>query len=239
VTRRGRRGRRIRFQPAWRGARFLSHGQASVPAAASGQARAFIALALISAAPAGELLELRWEQVTAEEVTFPQIENGRRRTIPLTPQRRLVFDSLSRTSEWVFLIRRTQRPHTVNGMRHVVRRAYLRAGMTSRDVTVHTLRHTALSRMLAAGSDVVSVKEIGGHSTIRMLERYAHSATPQKKAALESGRLGTLWAQLPSRRRVQRDGPARTGPFSGGFRGGRQEARTPDLRVAKDPNTEN
>ena len=117
-------------------------------------------------------------------------------------------------------------------MRHVVRRAFLRAGIRSGDVTVHTLRHTDLSRMIAAGSDVVTVMEIAGHSTIRMLERYAHSATPQKQAALEPGSLGTIWAQLPVRRRVQRNGPARTGPFSQGFCGGRQEARTPDLRVA-------
>ena len=209
-----------------------SEEQESLLAAASGKARAFIALALVTGARAGELLNLRWDQVTGDEVAFLQTKNGRTRTIPLTPQMTLVLDTLPRASGWVFFNPKSQKPYTVNGMRHVVRRAFLRAGIRSGDVTVHTLRHTALSRMVAAGSDVVTVMEIAGHSTIRMLERYAHSATPQKKAALESGSLGTIWAQLPIRRRVQRNGPARTGPFSQGFRGGRQEARTPDLRVA-------
>jgi integrase len=206
--------------------------QEALLAAACGKARAFIALALITGARAGELLNLPWEQVTADEMTFLQTKNGRKRTIPLTSQMKVVLDTLPRASGWVFFNPRSQRPFTVNGMRHVVRRAYARAGITSGDVNVHTLRHTALSRMIATGSDVVTVMEIAGHSTIRMLERYAHSAAPQKTAALESASLGTIWAQLPSRRPVQRNGPVRTGPYSVGFLGGRREARTRGLRIA-------
>jgi integrase len=46
---------------------------------------------------------------------------------------------------------RTREGYTVNGVAHTFGRAVERAGITSGDVTLHTLRHTALSRMIANG----------------------------------------------------------------------------------------
>jgi len=40
--------------------------------------------------------------------------------------------------------------------------------------------------MVAAGADVFTVMAISGHSSVRMLERYTHPATPAKLEALES-----------------------------------------------------
>jgi integrase len=45
----------------------------------------------------------------------------------------------------------------------------MRAGITTGDVTLHTLRHTALSRMIASGYDDYTVMEISGRSSTRML----------------------------------------------------------------------
>ena len=42
------------------------------------------------------------------------------------------------------------------------------------DVTLHTLRHTAISQMIASGFDDHTVKGISGHKPTRMLERYTH-----------------------------------------------------------------
>ena len=47
-------------------------------------------------------------------------------------------------------------------------------GIVSRDIPLHTLRHTALSRMIAAGHEDYTVMEISGHSSTRMLARYTH-----------------------------------------------------------------
>ena len=49
--------------------------------------------------------------------------------------------------------------------------ALCRAGITGDDVTLHTLRHIALSRMIAGGYDDYTVMEISGHSSTRMLAR--------------------------------------------------------------------
>jgi len=45
-------------------------------------------------------------------------------------------------------------------------------GLTAGGVTLHTLRHTALMRMIAAGCDDYAVLETSGHSPTRMLARY-------------------------------------------------------------------
>jgi len=42
-------------------------------------------------------------------------------------------------------------------------------------VTWHTLRHTFASRLLDRGADIITVKELSGHSTVTVTMRYTHS----------------------------------------------------------------
>ena len=66
-------------------------------------------------------------------------------------------------------------------------RAVRRAGIVPNDdVTLHTLRHTAISRMIAEGHNDHTVMAISGHSSTRMLERYTHPTEEHKIGALES-----------------------------------------------------
>jgi len=41
-------------------------------------------------------------------------------------------------------------------------------------VVFHTLRHSYASWLVEAGTDIYSVKELLGHGTIAMTERYSH-----------------------------------------------------------------
>jgi len=52
-------------------------------------------------------------------------------------------------------------------------------------VTWHTLRHTFASRLVANGVDIVTVKELLGHSSIGVTMRYAHTNFDSKRAAVE------------------------------------------------------
>src|SRR6185436_980861 len=51
----------------------------------------------------------------------------------------------------------------------------------------HSLRHTAASRRVMAGVDLVSVKEILGHRDIQTTLRYSHLAPRHLQAAINQG----------------------------------------------------
>lgn len=76
--------------------------------------------------------------------------------------------------------------YTANGFRHTFRRAVERAGLDGAKVTPHTMRHTVLSRRVAAGHDDHTVMEISGHRSTRMLQRYTHPQRAHCVAALQS-----------------------------------------------------
>ena len=108
------------------------------------------------------------------------------------------------------------------------RRAVKRAGISTADVTLHTLRHTAISRMIEKGHNDHVVMAISGHSSTRMLERYTHPTEGRKLEAVDTFSVGTKWAH---------SGEAPEDPLAElrellGKVGGRREDRTRDLRIA-------
>ncbi len=80
-------------------------------------------------------------------------------------------------------------------------RALNRAKITTGDVTVHTLRHTALSRMIEHGLDDFTVMSISGRSSTRILERYTHPTLERRIGALDTFNLST---KLRTRKRGRR-----------------------------------
>ena len=192
--------------------------------------QALLKLALITAARIGELLALRWEDCQDGYLTFWDTKNGKVRRIPITDTIAALLASRPRIHAWVFTNAKTERPYTT--IRKVFERALERAKISTGDVTVHTLRHTALSRMIEHGLDDHTVMSISGHSSTRMLERDTHPTMERRLAALETfDAVATNWPQQPIDDRVQTKKPSEDDLFLRSF-GGRQEARTPDLRVA-------
>ena len=61
-------------------------------------------------------------------------------------------------------------------------------GVTDRRqrVNFHTLRHSFASWTVMAGTDIYVLKEILGHSTLAMTERYSHLAPEKFKVAAET-----------------------------------------------------
>jgi integrase len=64
--------------------------------AAPRKMRAFMMLALITSARAGELLGLRWQDITADALTFLETKNGKPRRLPLSPAARAVLANSGR-----------------------------------------------------------------------------------------------------------------------------------------------
>ena len=59
------------------------------------------------------------------------------------------------------------------------RRAEIKGGR------LHDLRHTAASKMIVAGADLVTVSKILGHAAIQMTMRYAHPTPENMRLAVE------------------------------------------------------
>jgi Phage integrase family len=105
----------------------------------------------------------------------------------------------------------------------------VRAGLErASEVRLYTLRHMALSRMIAAGFDDYTVMAISGHSSTRMLARYTHpdrGAEARSAGVVQCGQNLGRTAQY-ARRALRRE------PVATESIGGRHEARTRDLSVA-------
>jgi integrase len=207
--------------------------QAALLAGCTGRKlRALVQVALVTGARLGELLALSWDQCRDGFVTFLETKNGRMRRIPISPTLAAVLERLPRVSEWVFSSPRTGEAYTATGIRHMFNRAVVRAGLVRGEVTCHTLRHTALSRMIAAGLDDYTAMAISGHSSTRMLARYTHPTEERKLDALEAAAtVVTKWSQTVSAESVREKEASEIASFLKEF-GGRRGDRTPDLCIA-------
>jgi integrase len=140
----------------------------------------------LTGARVGETLALRWEDVSADGVlTFLYTKTGKIRCVGGTDEVRAVLEALPRVHAHVFASPRTGTAYGADGLRSMLRRAVVRAGIDGRGVSFHTLRHSFATRLVAANVDIKTVSTILGHSTSRMLlERYAHESEARKQAAL-------------------------------------------------------
>jgi site-specific recombinase XerD len=73
-----------------------------------------------------------------------------------------------------------------------------RAAVTAaklKNVTIYTLKHTAASRMIRAGVDIVTVREHIGHSDIRTTMIYCHSDAETKRKVIE--KMSRIYSRIP------------------------------------------
>ncbi len=136
--------------------------------AAEAALRAFIILALETAARRTELCELRWEDVdfASRTATFPVTKSGRARTIPLSSRAIETLKNLPHEEEHIFPWRD---PHSLTtAFRRLCKRARIDG------LRVHDLRHEATSRLFERGLGIQEVATVTGHRTWQMLARYTH-----------------------------------------------------------------
>ena len=126
---------------------------------------------------------------------------------------------------------KTEKPYTT--IRKVFERALERAKIDTGDVTVHMLRHTALSRMIEHGLDDYTVMSISGHSSTRMRERYTPPTLERRIAALNTFDLSTICPQTRYSTKRQRKLPLL---FEILVDGRRLELPTSALRTRRSPN---
>jgi integrase len=154
----------------------------------------WVAFAIETGLRQEEQFSLRWDHIDLENavLTLPMPKGGRTRHVPLSEGAKAILRSFGSfaISPYAFpSVRDSLKPLSPHSfLRNVYRPALRRAGIVG--ANWHTLRHTAASRRIMAGVDVVSVKEILGHRDIETTMRYAHLSPAHLKEGVNKGSLG-------------------------------------------------
>jgi len=134
----------------------------------------------------GELFGLRWKDVdlSGKRVTVPAGKTGLSRVVPLNSE---IVRVLKDWRPAKYEPDKSVFPGDDGAPLTDVKTAFLRL-MTDAKITgfrFHDLRHTFASKLVQAGVDLNTVRELLGHADLKMTLRYAHLAPEHRAAAVE------------------------------------------------------
>lgn len=142
----------------------------------------FVAFGLGSAMRHREILATRYDQldIANRRIFIPNAKAGAR-VQPLTETllRTIAANQYARRGdpkEWIFPSAQpaqSKAGHRTNMARQFAR-AVTAAGLDPARVTPHTMRRTAITRLVKAGVDLPTIQRISGHKTLTMVLRYVH-----------------------------------------------------------------
>lgn len=143
----------------------------------------------------GEAVSLAWSEIHLEPVNgsrfgYLHIRVGKsrnaKRNVPLTERVKAMLQNLKvkSRSPWVFTGEDGTGPlsrSTVSHQHTTLRRELKFAD----DFVVHSFRHSALTRLGAAGVDAFTIKQVAGHSSVTISEKYIHPTPEALERAFE------------------------------------------------------
>ena len=134
---------------------------------------AAIRVAALTGLRIGEVLAIRWEHVAFEtgRLTLPETKSGRRTHDLPTPAVE-VLAALPRINDWCFTTGRDA-AITYKTTRAVFARAAKAAGLE--DVRLHDLRRTVMTNAARAGVGTHVLRDLLGHKTTAMADRYVRA----------------------------------------------------------------
>jgi integrase len=176
--------------------RWISQQEADALIEAASRARRapfladLITVALYTGCRRGELLGLEWSRVDLKakmlHLEGRHTKSGKRRTVPLCEQACRALLSRARyraehcpATPWVFCYRDG---HAAYDIRGAYNKACADAGIE--DFTFHDLRHTCAAWLVSRGVPLTEIRDLLGHSTVMMTERYAHLAPERLRNAV-------------------------------------------------------
>lgn len=160
----------------------------------------------------GELIALQWQDINLKDGVLTVNRNivrgivgspksNKPRTIPLTASLIQMLSKQRHSSIYVFHdANRKSLTYKVCSVR--LQKICKLAGL--RRITWHVLRHTFASHLAAKKNSIVAIKELLGHSDIRITMRYAHVNLPALQTAIDTLEPnfqfnGTIAAQVQAR----------------------------------------
>lgn len=141
-----------------------------------------IIIALNTGMRRGEILNLRWNDIDFDQyyIFIKETKSGIPRKVPMNSLVAETIKGIEKKDSLIFY-----NPKTKNHLKDIFRSfnsARKKVGIPN--LRFHDLRHTAATLMVMGGVDLVTVKEILGHSKIDMTMRYAHPTPENKRKAV-------------------------------------------------------
>lgn len=163
--------------------RILSAAEAArlVECAGAG-VRPVLIVALNTGMRRNEILSLKWANVDLVRgyIFIEDSKSGKSRKLPMNSAVSSAFMQLPHVSVFVFFNPETK--DHIKDVKTAFHAACRRAEI--RGLRFHDLRHTAASKMIEAGVDLVTVSKILGHASIQMTMRYAHPTPENMRLAI-------------------------------------------------------
>jgi len=136
----------------------------------------------------GEALSLEWRDVDLERaqlvVRAESAKSGKARHIPMLPQ---LIEHLATVPQLASSPLVCPSPKTglrLTGVKSAWKALTGRAQLV--DFRLHDIRHDYASRLVQRGIDLYTVRDLLGHSTVLLTERYSHLAPDRHRAAVEA-----------------------------------------------------
>lgn len=128
-----------------------------------------------------EVLNLKWESVDKTYIEVLNTKSGKSRKIPNVGKLKKLLNSIPKENEYVFYNKKTKTKYS-----DVLERFkdYLNIAKI-KNFRFHDLRHTAATRMVEKGVDLVVIQQLLGHATITTTMRYTHALEELKVKAIE------------------------------------------------------
>jgi integrase len=155
----------------------------------------FVAFGLGAAMRHREILSVRYDQIDFENrrIFIPEAKAGQREQ-PITQSlanalnRQRAMEDEDQRDGWVFPTcneKQSKNGHRTNMARQFAR-AVIRAKLDPDKVTPHTLRRTAITKLVRAGVDLPTIQKISGHKTLAMVLRYVHMQVDHVDASISA-----------------------------------------------------
>lgn len=164
-----------------------NRGYVQLPRLAGDYLKPLVLLALNTGMRRGELFSLGWEDVDFSRkqlvVRGEKAKSGHSRYLPLNSEAFSVLEKWNAVSSGDLVF-----PNPITGGQMTdIKSSWTKLRLIAQveNFRFHDLRHTFASNLVRAGVDLYRVKELLGHSTIQMTERYAHLAPEHNADAVE------------------------------------------------------
>lgn len=145
-----------------------------------------VILAINTGMRKGEILSLNWNDVNLENkvltVDFQNAKSGNTRHIPLNTQAFNVLNDWQKLSGNIGYVFKDSNQQRIVDFRYDWAALLEDASITN--FRFHDLRHHFASKLVMASVDLNTVRELLGHSDLKMTLRYAHLAPEHKAAAV-------------------------------------------------------